>query len=157
MTLLISKDFLEEIGRVAVLQSHIEGGLAIVIANLAGVSTAVGDVIAKRLSFRHLSEIASELLHLQSAKLSKKHVHRAVNILDRAVIAEQQRNMIVHSMWTFATPFDQTVASRVKLSGKPAKLNAVQVRLDELRALRTEMESLSEDLTYIHPHLRVHR
>jgi hypothetical protein len=72
MALSISKDFLEEIGRVSILQSHIEGGLAIVVGNLAGVETAVGDVLAKPLSFRNLSEIASSLLDLRADQLELK-------------------------------------------------------------------------------------
>jgi hypothetical protein len=53
MPLHITNDFLQEIGRIAV-QSHIEGGFAIVVANIAGVDDRrVADALTKPLSYGH--------------------------------------------------------------------------------------------------------
>src|ERR1043165_7043595 len=127
MTLTISNDFLQEIGRIAVLQSHIEGGLAIVIANLAGVETRVGDALTKPLSFRALSQITFSLLKLREKEIGN-HREEAAALVRRSCDAEAHRNEIVHSMWSFGPDFDPQVVSRLKLSGTPPALKATPFR-----------------------------
>jgi len=155
MALQIPKAFVEEIGRVAILQSHIEGGLAAAITSLADVDDATGDVIARPLRFPTLHQIASDLLALRSPRLNQSIAGRMRAILVRTRNVEQHRNQLIHSMWTYGPSFDGTTASRVKLVGKPATLKASTVTLAELREIRNEMEELSAELTYIHPKLRV--
>jgi hypothetical protein len=154
MSLTISEDFLLEIGRVSVLQSHIEGGLAIIITNLAGVERAVGDVFTKYLlSFKNLAETATSLLKLRAAEIGQRGTH-AAELIDRAWKAEDRRNQFVHSMWSYGPDFDRDVVTRLKLSGRPPELKAHTVSIDDVRGLAAEMEEISNGMMYIHPFLQ---
>jgi hypothetical protein len=153
MTLTISNDFFQEIGRIAVLQSHIEGGLAIVITNLAGVETRVGDALTKPLSFRALSQIAFSLLKLREKEIGG-HGEEAAALIRRSCDAEARRNEIVHSMWSFGPDFDPQVVSRLKLSGTPPALKGHAVSIEDVRAIVAEMEEILAGIVYIHPFLR---
>lgn len=154
MNLTIPRDFLVEIGRVSILQSHIEAGLAIMITNLAGVDRAVGDAITKPLSFKNLAEVTTSLLKLREADIGEYCLAVAAMIA-RARKAEERRNQLVHSLWSFGPDFDPMLATRLKLSGSPPTLKPHTVAIDEIRALVTEMGEICDYLVYIHPKLRV--
>lgn len=155
MPLYITNDFLQEIGRIAVLQSHIEGGLAIVVANLAGVDDRrVADALTKPLSFRHLASIAASLLKMRAEDVAPHHAAEAEDLIRRASKVEGRRNEIVHSMWSFGPDLDPQVASRIKLSGSPPELKGHAVSIEDVRSIAQEMQEIADMLTYIHPFLR---
>src|SRR5437763_9907386 len=141
MPLQITNDFLQEIGRIAVLQSHIEGGLAIVVANLAGIDNPrIADALTKPLSFRHLADIAESLLSVRAKDVESQHAADAMQVIRRARKAEEKRNTIVHSMWSYGPDFDAQTASRVKLSGSPPALKGHTVSIEEVRTIGREMD-----------------
>jgi hypothetical protein len=155
MPLHITNDFLLEIGRIAVLQSHIDGGLAVVVANLAGVDDRrVADALTKPLSFRHLTDIATSLLKVRAEEVAPHHAADAADLIRRARKTEERRNEIVHSMWSYGPNLDPEVASRIKLSGSPPELIGHAVSIEEVRAIAQDMEEIVNLLTYIHPFLR---
>jgi hypothetical protein len=154
MPLHITNDFFQEIGRIAVLQSHIEGGLAIVVANLAGVNNRhVASALTKPLSFRHLTEIATSLLKVRAKEIAPHHAAEAANLISRACEVAKKRNEIVHSMWSYGPDLDPQVASRIKLSGNPPDLKGHAVAIEDIRAIAQEMQEIVDVLTYIHPYL----
>lgn len=154
MPLYVTNDFLQEIGRIAVLQSHIDGGFAIVVANLSGVEDRrVADALTKPLSFRHLTDIATSLLIVRAEDVAPHHVADAVDLIRRARKAEERRNEIVHSMWSYGPDLDPQIASRIKLSGSPPELKGHAVSIEDVRAIAQEMQAIVDALTYIHPFL----
>lgn len=158
MTITVSDDFLWEIGRVAVLQSHIEGGLRLVITSLAGLENTVGDALTKPLSFRHLVEITESLLKLRSdSRHASSHRTELLTLIRRACHAEARRNQIVHSMWSFGPDGISSQATRLKLAGSPPSLSAHVESVADLTRLAQEMEQIVQMLTYLHPFLRQER
>jgi hypothetical protein len=154
MPLHITNEFLQEIGRIAVLQSHIEGGFAIVVANLAGVDDRrVADALTKPLSFRHLTDIATSLLKVRAEDVAPHHAAEGVDLIRRACNVEKRRNEIVHSMWSYGPDFDPQVASRIKLSGNPPELKGHAISIEDVRMIAQEMQEIVDMLTYIHPFL----
>jgi hypothetical protein len=149
----LSADFLTEVGRIAVLQSEVEVLLGRAISNLAGMEDAAGDALAAPLGFRQLSQVSESLLKLRAAELGN-YADELEELLKKAVSCEKRRNTLVHSMWGFGPGLDPAMASRVKLSGKPAVMKTETVPLAELRDLAEEMKAVVDGLTYIYPHLR---
>ena|ERR1044072_8329191 len=154
MSLYVSDDFLLEIGRIAVLQAHIEAGIALIIQNLAGVSETIGNALTKPLSFRNLAEISRGLLKLRAAELGEGATE-AAEIIGEACKGEETRNKFVHSMWSFGRDFDPLRATRLKLSGTPPQMQVHDVSLDEIRRLAADMQQIYNRMVYIHPFLRV--
>ena len=135
------------------LQSHIDGGLAIVVANLAGLDDRrVADALTKPLSFRNLADIATSLLKVRAEDVASHHA-AAVDLIRRARQAEERRNEIVHSMWSYGPDLAPQVASRMKLSGSPPELKGHAVSIEEVRAISQEMQEIADLLMYIHPFL----
>jgi len=63
--LTVSPVILQEIGRIAVLQSHIEGCLALVLTNLSGVPQPTGEALTKAMSPKTLVAVAKSLAALR--------------------------------------------------------------------------------------------
>jgi hypothetical protein len=162
MSLLVSKQFLLEIGRVAVLQSHIESTLALVITNLAGVETSVGDALTSPFQYRQLAEVTRSLLELRKAAIGDHYAY-VTELLKRTDETNEKRNAFVHSMWGVGANFEPEHASRLKVSrlkvsskGKiPPRLEITGVSIEEAQALVAKMEEILAGLTYIHPFLQM--
>src|SRR5436309_15202611 len=100
MPVSVSKQILHEIGRIAVVQSQIEAQMAIFISELLYLDEQRGNVVTARLSFRLLIEILESLLS-DEFSLNHKHFKAFEELRDELNSREQQRNEIVHSMWSF--------------------------------------------------------
>jgi hypothetical protein len=146
----VSEAFFTKIGRIAVLQSHIEGLLRLAITNLDENAVKGLD---ERASFKRLARLTRSLLKQRGQDLLH-HRASAEKLLDRAFAAEERRNAIVHSLWTVGPTFDATTATRLKLSGDPPERKAYVVELAELQSLREEMTAIVDGWTYLHPYLR---
>jgi hypothetical protein len=150
--LTVSRDFLAEIGRIAVMQAHVEALLGTVIENLTGVPA--GDPRTLSFSFRKLVEHCEAELKHRAPALGDYAAEAAV-LLVKAKKCAKRRNEIVHSMWAFGPDFEPTMASHVKRRRGSPKLEVSHVRLEDLREVATEMEALVDRLTYIYPHLKI--
>lgn len=141
-TLSVSTDFLQQIGRVTVLQSHIEGQLAVFIRDLLRLASSDGDILTAQMSFGiRLKTVHSLLL----SRLGSQHEYfKEFEAIQKDIARlEQARNTFVHSMWGFGSTLKSDTATRVKVassSGAGARMQSVPVHIDELRELANEME-----------------
>jgi hypothetical protein len=151
--LTVSPVILQEIGRIAVLESHIEGCLALVVTNLSGVPQLTGDALTKAMSLKTLVEVVRSLAALRLPLGDPDGADLLQAVKDASTLA-QERNAIVHSMWGFGSDFGPSSAIRVKVGGFPPSLESKPVTLAELQSLAEKMEAVLSILVYLHPKMR---
>lgn len=151
--LTVSPVSLQEIARIAVLQSHIEGCLALVVTNLSGVPEPTGDALTKAMSLRTLVEVVRSLVapRLPAGDPDGAYLLQAVK--DASAVA-QERNAIVHSMRGFGSDFGPGTSTRVRVEGFPPSPESAPVTLFELHALAEKMEAILSMLVYLHPNMK---
>jgi hypothetical protein len=148
MTLTVSKAILCEVGRIAVAQSHIEGQMALFIRELLYLDDQRGYIVTMNLSFRLLIETLESLLR---EELGDDHPHFKTfeTLRDEMRRREQERNQIIHSMWSVGSTFGSDTATRVKVVRKKsdiAKRAVYPVTIDELKEMAQAMENLDLSL-----------
>jgi hypothetical protein len=149
--LTVSSVILREIGRIAVLQAHIEQSLAVVVMNLADVPEATGHGLTKAMSFRTIVEVVKSLTAVRLPSDDPDAAHLVKVLKDASALAEE-RNKIVHSMWAFGADFGPSTATRTKVGHSSTEATAVT--LTELQTLAEETEAVLAKLVYLHPRLR---
>lgn len=139
MSLTVSDQILAEIGRVTVLQSHIEAQIALFIRELLFLDEAKGNIITSRL---RIGELIDALRSLLVSKLGhgNSHVTRFERFSKELDKCRRQRNEIVHSLWSFGDDLKADSATRSKV--KKNKREFVPIKLDDLQKLSKEMEQL---------------
>jgi hypothetical protein len=110
-----------EVGRTAVLQSHIEGQMALFIRELLYLNDERGYILTVNLSFRLLIETLESLLR---EELGDDHPHFKTfeTLRDEMRRREQERNQIIHSMWSVGSTFGSDTATRVKVVRKKSDI-----------------------------------
>ena len=148
MPVTVSKQILHEIGRIAVLQSQIEGQMAVFISELLYLDEQRGNVLTAKLSFRLLIEILESLLY-EEFGINHNHFKAFEALRDEMKRREQQRNEIVHSMWSFGSTFGPDSATRVKVVRRKSGIatrEAYPVSLASLKDVAEAMDRLGVKL-----------
>lgn len=114
MRLTVSDSILCEIGRIAVLQSHIEGQMALFIHELLYLDESKGNAITYKLSFWGLMDLLNSLLNSEFGA-QNEYVKRVEKFRKNMERIFPQRNDCVHSMWGFGRTLKSDSATRVKV------------------------------------------
>jgi hypothetical protein len=134
----VNESILCEIGRIAALQSRIEGQMAIFIGELLYLDEQKGKIITARLSFRLLLETLESLLHEEFGDKHQNFIDFK-DLKSKISGLEQKRNEIVHSMWSYGDYFQKDTATRVKKKAKAGSQDTFIITLDELKSQAKEM------------------
>lgn len=145
MPLTVSNDILYQIGAITVLQSHIEGQMALFIQELLYLDEDRGNIITSRMSFRNLIETLDLLLQEEFGK-DHNFYKRFDNLGNEMKSREQRRNEIVHSFWAFGSTLDSQSATRSKIIKKKAKREIHTETVENLMEVATAMENLEINL-----------
>jgi hypothetical protein len=152
----VDESILCEIGRIAALQSQIEGQIAIFITELLYLDDQRGKIITARLSFRLLIETLEALL---DEEFGDKHQ----NFIDFKDIKikinrlEQKRNEIIHSMWSYGDYFQKGTATRVKKRAKAGSQDTFIITLDGLKSQAKEMFEVEATLGNLRARICYHQ
>jgi hypothetical protein len=135
----ISDEILAEIGKIVVVHGLIEDSLANIIGSIVSIKTRpeLGKVVTAELSFKQLISTLSSLLTLC---LGKKHecTTEFESVKKLLYSAEQQRNLIVHSVWVNHDEPESPSVFRIKTTAKDkVGLRTQFVKLDakEIQAI----------------------
>jgi len=107
-------DHLKAMGLITVNFSLLENTIAFIIWLLLGLDQQTGQIITSELSFRRLLELFSSLC--RNKKNDKVTLEKLKTLLKRIEHAEQERNKIIHSMWTAGN--DEETITRFKITAK---------------------------------------
>lgn len=139
MSVTVSDKILGEIGRITVLQSHIETQLALFVRELLSLDEERGNIVTSRMRLGELSEVL-RLLFINSLGNGSPCMARFDKFIKDLNDCRRRRNEIVHSVWSFGCDLKDESATRSKV--KKNKRESVSMMLSDLQALSKEMEQL---------------
>lgn len=151
-TISISDEILAEIGKITVTFSLIEQSLAIIIGKIITYGHRehqVGEILTSDMSFRHKLSVLNSLLLLAFNKDNPTYV-QFTKIEKLLYQVEQQRNIVVHSVWGEGVvgESDQVVI-RMKSTTKSKhglRSDFFETSIEELRRISSHIGEAYEQL-----------
>jgi hypothetical protein len=142
------EDGLARLGECIVQFQRIEDALSICISAMVGRSRKVGEILTAEMSFRaRVATFGALFAHsLKSESLPED----IAELISRLHWAEQQRNVLVHSLWDASESKPDSIR-REKRSIRKSKLAVVEEHFtpDDLEELNGLFEGIVTDLFYL--------
>lgn len=139
---------LARLGECIVQFQRIEDALSICISALIGRSRKIGEIVTCEMSFRARVSVFSALfLHMRRKDCLPGDV---AELIRRLHWAEQQRNILAHSLWDASEMKPETIR-REKRAIRKRVLTVSEEYLtpDELDGLNRSFEGIVDDLIYV--------
>jgi hypothetical protein len=146
MPLTVPDNVLLEIGRITVWQARIERQLVVLLEELAHVSKHCGTVIPT--GFHRLAKEVERVLEQEFGAGHRYYVRfEAFKAAMTSLVNE--RNLAVHSLWSFGPTFDSSTAVRTvtEKSHKQVLPESTVVPIEELRGLVDRFESMDWEIS----------
>lgn len=152
MKLNISDEILAEIGKITIVFNLIENSLTEIIVKIVTVGNRkrdLGLIVTAELSFKQLVSTLSSLL-LFTLGENDPHYLQFDKISKQLFKAEQERNIVVHSIWASTSESTSTNdVIRIKTTAKHKKglrKDFINMSLSELRKISDSMDEAYKDL-----------
>jgi len=156
----ISDEVLAEIGKITIMFSLIENSLAAIIGKIVTVGRLqheLGIIITAELSFRQLISTLSSLLIFALGK-DNDYVVQFKRVKPLLFKAEQERNMVVHSVWGAQSGSTEPHAIvRIKATAKHKKglhIDFVNMKLEDLCRITDLIGEAYKELCLFELHFR---
>jgi hypothetical protein len=139
---------LARLGECMIEFQRIEETLSICISAMIGRSRRVGEIVTCEMSFRaKVSTFSALFLHLLKVQSLPDDI---INLIQRLYWAEQQRNILAHSLWDASEKQPETIRREKRaIRKRQFVVSEEHLTPDELADLSRMFEGVSTDLFYL--------
>jgi hypothetical protein len=141
----VSDDLLKQLGRISVNFQFMETHIAFLTWIFIKSDQRTGQIVTANLSFSRLCDVCMSLFRHRYA--DQALLEKLDAIIKRASESENQRNLLMHSMWlTQADPADH-MRMKYTISRKAGlKVHAEKMTIENIRAVADEMQAVIDAL-----------
>lgn len=146
---LISQVHLQAIGLITVNFAQLEDVITDFISDWIGNDSNIGKIVTAELSFRNLVALLSSLFRETAEK--EATVEELDSLLKKALLVEEKRNIITHSIWTVGkTESTITRVKRTAKVGKGLRQQKEQLTVDYLLKIADQIAEVAYEINIFH-------